>query len=259
MNDTVPTTVKPSGGFIAPAPVTEVEPTAAVRTLTYRLYGGGSLAVPCPAWCTSTHEHDLDGTLHPADLCHEGDEIALSFTTSENEESNILAARIAQYPFSAEGDDSERPHMALMVDAGSGETLGYQSAGEVYATIRRVQNHLIELRKLADQLAEARAEAHAAVNRSIGGQDGEPTWMSLRPDDIQTMPISYLLKAFAAGVVEVEPGETTVDGEISSCHPRDIVLLLPRNLTQPMRERAVRNLLSGHFHQHAPAAVQVQA
>lgn len=256
MNDIVENNVKPSGAIVTP-PATEPEPTTPARTLTYRLYGGGTLAVPCPAWCTSTHEHDLDGTLHPADLCHEGDEIRLSFTTSENEESNILAARITQYPFSAEGDDSERPHMALMADADSGETLGYQTAGEVYATIRRVQNHLIELRKLADKLAEA----HAAVNRSIGGQGGEsrPTWMSLRPDDIQTMPISYLLKAFDAGVVEVEPGETTVDGEISSCHPRDIVLLLRRDLTQPMRERAVRNLLSGHFHQHAPAAVQVQA
>jgi hypothetical protein len=230
--------------------------TTEPRTLTYQLYGGGSLRVPCPAWCTSDHESDLNGQLHPVDLCHEGDEIAISFTTGEGTTERILAARITQYPFCTEGDDSERPHMALMPVKGSGETLGYQSAGEVYAEIQRVRKHLLQLQQLTEQLAEARAEDHAAVHRGAS----RPTWMSLRPDDVQTMPIQYVLKAFDAGVVDLEPDEVGIDGEISSVYEGDIVILLRRDLPQPMREQAIRKLLLGKLYARpTKSAAEVQA
>lgn len=265
MSEIVSTHVKPSGPPVLPSAgmlpgiPTQPAPTEPVpyeltdaalkaligaRTLTYQLYGGGSLSVPCPSWCTSDHASDLNGQLHPVDLCHEGDEIAISFTTGEGTTEHLLAARITQYPFCTEGDDSERPHMALMPAKGNGETLGYQSAGEVHAEIRRVQKHLLELQKLTEQLAEARAEDHAAVHRGAS----RPTWMSLRPDDVQTMPIQYVLKAFDADVVEVDPDEVGIDGELSSVHEDDIVIVLRRNLTQPMREQAIRKLLLGKLH-----------
>lgn len=246
MSKTVPSSVKPSGGLVLPAIPSQPAPVAPAtdRTLTYPLQSGGFLAVPCPAWCTKDHEQDLEG-IHPADLCHEGDQISLSYRTMEGEETTLLAARIAQYPF-ALGDGSERPHMELMPAADDGESLGYLSAVEVHREIRRLERHLVAMQELAEKLAEACADSHAAYHRSLTelGRKPAPTWVSLRAEDVETMPVHYLLEAFDASVVEVEPDEVGIDGEISSVHPGDIVILLRRDLTQPLRERAVRRLLA---------------
>lgn len=246
MNDTVPTTVKPSGGFIAPAP----ETTTPVRTFTYPLLHGGSLTVDCPKWCTADHSGDLSG-IHPGDLCHEGDEIRLTFTTSCNEESDILAACITQFPF-ASGDGSERPHMAFMPDAGSGETLGYQTAAEVNETIARVRRHLDALVELSARLGEACADDHAAHHRSLD-EKGNPLRNrvpSLRDGDIETMPVHYLLDVFEARVVEVEELPDGLFGSVDRIDGQLVVNLL-RRLPQSEREAAVRQMLADLFNTEA--------
>lgn len=249
MSKTVPSFVKPSGALVLPSIPTQPAPVVEAarkvdRTLTYPLQSGGFLSVSCPSWCTSSHEDDLGG-IHPADLRHEGDQISLTYTTIEGEESTILAARIVQYPF-AHGDGSERPHMELMPSADDAESLGYQSAADVHREIRKLESHLRALRGLAEELAEACAENHATYHRSLGelGHPLAKTWQSLWPGDIETMPVHYLLEVFGAGVVEVEPDEVGIDGEVSSVHEGDLVILLRRDLTQPLRERAVRRLLA---------------
>lgn len=221
MSNIVENNVKSSGGFIAP------EPTTPVRTLAYHLRGGGFISLPCPKWCTSSHEDDLDGTLHPVDLCHEGDEISLSFTTNEGERDTILAARITQFPFSTGSDGSELPHMALMPVAGNGETLGYQTPTEVYAEIRRVREYLLKLEQLNGQLVAEFA-------------DPLPAWMSLNADQINTMPMAELLAAFEAVVVEVDK---VPRGGLSILHEEDeqLEVWVLRSLTQKQREAAIRN------------------
>lgn len=252
MSKTVPSYVKPSGAPLLPSIPTQPAPVKAApkadRTLTYPLHRGGFLAVACPSWCTKGHEDDLSG-IHPADLCHEGDEISLSYTTNEGEQATILAARITQFPFSNAGDGSEKPHMAFLPEKGTGETLGYQTAADVYREIRRLEKHLTALQGLAEQLAEAGAEDHAAYHEGLRelGRPVRDRAASLRAGDVETMPVHYLLDVFGAAVVEVEPDEVGIDGEISSVHPGDIVILLRRDLTQPLRERAVRRLLGDVF------------
>ncbi|MEV1054648.1 PE-PGRS family protein [Streptomyces sp. NPDC049887] len=224
------------------------------RTFTYPLLGGGTLTATCPKWCTADHTSDAERGIHPSDLCHEGDEIALEMTTEEGTTDRILAARIMQWPF-ASGDGSADPHMALMPEAGNGEALGYQTPAEVNATIRQVEAHLFALRQLSEQLAEARAVEHAAYVESLNRKahlGPVHAWLSLHPDDVQTMPIAYLMKAFGAEVVEVEPGEVGIEGELSSTGPEDVVIVLPRILTQILRERAVRRLLLSHLLRYQP-------
>ncbi|WP_069627138.1 DUF6907 domain-containing protein [Streptomyces niveus] len=244
MKNTVQKQVKAS---TAPAVEPAPKPApAADRHLTYPLIGGGFLSAVCPSWCTSDHESELQG-MQPSDLCHEGDEISLSFTTQDGETDTILAARIQQYPFSTD-DGSDKPHMALMADAGSGEILGYQTVSQVMQTIRATRNHLVELQGLAERLADATVEEHAAYHRSLDeqGNGAGNRWLSLTNDEIRTMPIPYLLDVFAAGVIECDTDEVPIEGEVDSIHRDDIVIRLPRILPQLMRERAVRNLLAAH-------------
>ncbi|MBT2493677.1 PE-PGRS family protein [Streptomyces sp. ISL-96] len=277
MSNTVQNHVKPSGGLVLPAIPTQptgeaqkpAEAPAADRTITYPLIGGGFMALECPTWCTLDHADDVRDGIHPVDLTHEGDEISIDFTTNEGTQERILSARITQFPFSS-GDASSYPHMALMPDGGSGETLGYLTAAEVYGEIARVRTHLRNLQAMADQLAEACADEHAKFHRSLdqaGRSPGRDKWLSLRPDDVATMPVTYLLDCFAARVVECEPDDIPADmlATLKKGDDGELVVKMPRNLTQPLRERAVRDLFSQHLRNHrpdlftAPAAQRGQA
>ncbi|MFD3521655.1 DUF6907 domain-containing protein [Streptomyces sp. NPDC058653] len=248
MGKTVPNSIvaaveaaeKPSPEIAEPATI----PRPANRTLTYPLLGGGVLSAPCPSWCTADHESDVETGLYPAALQHTGDEISLDFTTEDGGTETILAARISQWPFDDECGDG-KPHMELM-PVGPGESLGYQTVSQVRETIARVRAHLTKLERQVDLLADATAEEHTSYHRSLdelGNISPSPRWVSLTAEDLRSMPVSYLLAAFEAKVVEVETLPDGYWGRLDRIDGQLEVKLL-RSLTQAERASTVRNVLS---------------
>lgn len=226
---------------IAPATFTGQEPAATSdRTISYPLRHGGLLVAQCPDWCVLDHESDLDGRLEPTDLCHEGAPVTLEFATVEGTTARLLDARITQYPFA--GDGTERPYMSLVPDANAGESSGWLSPGEFNSEIRRVEEHLAQLRALGVQLAEARADDHAQFTDHEWFRDGQgQPWLSIENDDIETMPISYLIKVFGITVVEVDDGSRPADKlAVLSGEAGSMTLSFKRCVTQVMREQLTR-------------------
>ncbi|MFF3617712.1 DUF6907 domain-containing protein [Streptomyces sp. NPDC002467] len=246
MSNTVAARVKPAEGD---APQTA--PQTNDRTITYPLVGGGFLAAPCPSWCTSDHSDDVERGIHPGELLHQGDEVALAFELPDGTSTRVLAVRIEQYPFAHDGE-SDRPHACLVPSEDDGECTGYLSAMDLNAEIRRAEKHLFQLRKLSERLAEAAVEEHAGRHQSLAALDRKPnvgTWMSLRLDDVATMPVHYLLKAFAATVVEVDSPDEGALVEHLLAHPDGThTLNLDRRLTQVMREQSTRQLLANRLY-----------
>lgn len=256
MGNTVSATFKPSGGFIpsqptAPDPLESalrsafdqgepcdadgnpiVEQPAEDRTITYPLRGGGFLVEECPAWCIKDHADEIEHGIYAADLTHEGEEVSLSFTTTESERDVVLAARITQWPHSDDG--AQVPYMALLPVADNGETLGYLTPSQVEAHIRKVEQHLQALRRMNERLAAARVENQRANGRS---------WRSLTAGDIEGMPIPALLQAFGLRVIEVGEMPHKVQGFLDRTGEKPAVYLL-RSLPQADRDRTVRQLLA---------------
>ncbi|WP_435239591.1 DUF6907 domain-containing protein [Streptomyces sp. YPW6] len=212
----------------------QAEPATEKQPITYTLRNGGVLVETCPSWCVVDHAPDHDA-LYPEDLVHEGAEIELPTTTVEGSRVSILAARIMQWPHSNDGSGSEVPYMAVRPEASMGEALGYSTPEDVEAEIRRTEAHLKALRDMNARLVEARAEYERQ--------------QSLRPEnltveDVRSLPVSVLLKAFGLKVFEVEgmPNNTLVwlDRREDEVQP---AFYLDRSLTQASRETAVRESL----------------
>lgn len=235
MQDTVQT---------APATFTGQKPAVTSdRTISYPLRHGGLLVAQCPDWCVLDHEDDLDGRLEPTDLCHEGAPVTLEFATVEGTTARLLDARITQYPFANDG--TERPYMSLVPDANSGESSGWLSPGEFNAEIRRVEEHLAQLRALGVQLAEARADDHAQFTDHEWFRDGQgQPWLSIENDDIESMPVAYLLRVFGVTVVEVDVDSRPADQlAVLSGPPGAMTLSFLRSVPQVLREHLVRERL----------------
>lgn len=230
-----------------PSPVnTDTDASTPDRTVTYPLLRGGFLAAPCPSWCTVDHSDDAEQGIHPGDLLHQGDEVALSFDLADGTSTRVLCVRIEQYPFANDGE-SDRPHASLVPADDDGESTGYLSAAELKAEIRRAETHLYKLRQLAERLAEARVEEHSAYYASLG-RDSAGMWAGLSRDDVAAMPVWYLLKAFAVTVVEVDnPDKTILVEELTAHRDGSHTLHLDRALTQIMREQATRRLLANRL------------
>ncbi|MEV1087991.1 DUF6907 domain-containing protein [Streptomyces microflavus] len=203
------------------------------KPLTYQLRNGGVLVETCPSWCILDHVADMEKLGYAEDLVHEGAEIEHAVTSIEGDRSTILAARIQQWPFSTDGSGSEVPYMALRPDAGHAEALGYSSPDDVEAEIKRTEAHLAQLRELNARLVEARAE----YRRRLGLRPE-----NLTVDDVRTLPVAVLLKAFGLKVFEVGgmPDNTLVWLDRGGEQP---AFYMDRSLTQADRETAVRQCL----------------
>ncbi|MFJ5046365.1 DUF6907 domain-containing protein [Streptomyces sp. NPDC088719] len=230
----IPATFKPSGGIVTPpaAEPTPVAPVVEPQPITYALRTGGVLVETCPSWCVLDHADDIQG-LYAEDLVHQGAEIELRTTTIEGSRVSILAAQIMQWPFSTDGSGSEVPYMALRPEASMGESLGYSTPEDVEAEIRRTEAHLHSLRELNSRLVEARAEYH--LRQGLLPEN-------LTVDDVNTLPVAVLLKAFGLKVFEVGgmPNNTLVWLDRGGDQP---AFYMDRSLTQTDRETAVRQSL----------------
>ncbi|WP_432004586.1 DUF6907 domain-containing protein [Streptomyces parvus] len=233
---TAPAAFRQSGAPATPpaAAPTPVTPPAEKQPITYTLRTGGVLVETCPSWYVLEHAPDHDA-LYPEDLVHEGAEIELPTTTIEGSRVSILAARITQWPHSGDGSGAEVPYMAIRPEASMGEALGYSSPEDVEAEICRTEAHLQALRDLNARLVEARAEYHRR-------QGLLPENLSV--EDVRSLPVSVLLKAFGLKVFEVEgmPNNTLVwlDRREGGVQP---AFYIDRSLTQASRETAVRESL----------------
>ncbi|MDW4913756.1 DUF6907 domain-containing protein [Streptomyces californicus] len=238
---TVPASFKPSGGIVTPPAAPDPlesgirsafdqgEPVVEKQPITYTLRNGGVLVETCPSWCAVDHADDIEG-LFAEDLSHEGAEIELRTNTIEGSRVSILAARITQFPFSTDGSGSEAPYMALRPESSMGEALGYSTPEDVEAEIARVEAHLRDLRALNARLVNARAEHERR--------------QSLRPEnlsveDVRSLPVSVLLKAFGLKVVEVGsmPHGVRVWLDRGAVEP---AFFIDRTVPQAAREAAVR-------------------
>jgi hypothetical protein len=233
------------------APVTSTEQAPAVepQTLTYPLKSGGSITVSCPDWCADDHARDIEmGLSHPSDLQHEGAPISLSFDDVDGERETILAARLVQWPFSTDGDTA--PYIDLTPEASTAESLICRNRLELDDQIRRVRAHLNELIRLGDRLAEAQADDHA---RLVAARGTDKPWLSLSRDDLRTMPIAYLLRAFGVRVVETEDiGRKAVVALYGE--PGAMELRVLPDLSQHLREDQTRQaLITWHRSTHGGA------
>ncbi|WP_020117537.1 DUF6907 domain-containing protein [Streptomyces canus] len=225
--------------FIEPQPASDED-----RTLTYPLRAGGSLVHTCPDWCADDHAREIEHGLNdPADLQHLGAPIALSFDDVDGERETILAARLVQWPFAADGDS--QPYVDLTPEASTAESLMCRDRFELDNEIRRVRAHLRRLIEMGDRLAQAQADDHA--RRSPGSR--EP-WLSLTRTDLLSMPIAYLVKVFGITAVETEeigrPGVLALFGEPGAMELR----VLP-DVPQHLREDETRRCLLNRFDRQA--------
>ncbi|MEV7653218.1 hypothetical protein AB0O39_03490 [Streptomyces anulatus] len=225
MQTKVPAAFKNSGAPATP-PADEPQP------ITYALRTGGVLVHTCPSWCVVDHAEDIEG-LYAEDLVHEGAEIELRTNTIEGSRVSILAARITQFPFSNDGSGSEVPYMALRPEASMGEALGYSTPEDVEAEIRRTEAHLRDLRALNNRLVDARAE----YDRRQGLLPE-----NLSVDDVRSLPVPVLLKAFGLKVVEFGDMPHGVQVWLDRTGTEPAVYLL-RSLPQSARESLVRECL----------------
>ncbi|MEU3836105.1 DUF6907 domain-containing protein [Streptomyces microflavus] len=211
----------------------QAEPATEKQPISYALRSGGVLVETCPSWCVLDHASDIQKLGYAEDLVHEGDEIELRTNTIEGSRVSILAARITQWPFSSDGSGAEVPYMALRPEASMGEALGYSTPEDVEAEIRRTEAHLQKLRKLNARLTEARSE----YQRRQGLRP-----KNLTVDDVRSLPVPVLLKAFGLKVFEVGgmPDNTLVWLDRGGDRP---AFYIDRSLTQASRETAIRESL----------------
>ncbi|EGE43166.1 hypothetical protein GTY83_19020 [Streptomyces sp. SID4928] len=234
----VPATFKPSGGIVTQPTAEPVEPSPVVpnaepQPITYALRTGGVLVETCPSWCVLDHASDIEG-IYAEDLVHEGAEIQLRTNTIEGSRVSILAAQIMQWPFSTDGNGSEAPYMALRPEASMGESLGYSTPEDVEAEIRRAEAHLGALRALNARLVDARAEYEH--RRGLRPEN-------LTADDVRSLPVPVLLRAFGLKVVEFGEMPHGVQVWLDRTGSEPAVYLL-RSLPQSARESLVRECLT---------------
>ncbi|MFF3912704.1 DUF6907 domain-containing protein [Streptomyces sp. NPDC001852] len=204
------------------------------RTISYPLRTGGSLTSTCPSWCTTDHSDDVARGINPGDLLHQGDAVSLDYGVDGVEQS-ILQARIAAWPFDADGETT--PYVELVPEGRTGVGRICTSPLELAEEIRRVRGHLRALEELADRLAEAQADDHARDHRG----DLTP-WTSLSHTDLLSMPIAYLLRVFGVTVQEsAEIGDKV--SVVLGGEPGDMLLLVHPSLAQHVREDETRTAL----------------
>lgn len=216
-------------------PQSEQAPATDPRTITYPLKTGGSLTTACPAWCTYDHTDDVARGIDPADLLHQGEKVSLDYSVDGVEQS-ILQARIGQWPFSGDPEESV-PHVEFTPEVSNGLSLYRHNRLELDDEIRKVRAHLNALIELGDQLAEAQA-----VDHTRHAKDAATEWLALGRTDVQSLPIAYLIRVFGVTVVETEDtGRKAVAALYGE--PGAMELRIKPEMSQYMREDQARRLL----------------
>lgn len=206
------------------------------RTITYPLKTGGTLTSTCPSWCTTDHTDDVACGIHPADLQHQGDAIALDYN-ADGVNKSVLQARIGQYPFSGDPDEAA-PYVELTPEGSTAASVYLFNRLQLHDEIRKVRAYLRELLELGDHLAQAQAEDY---DRNM--LDASRTWRVLGRADVQSLPIGWLLRVFGVTVVETED----TDRVALSGVPGAMELRVHPAIPQQLREDEGRRCLLDWF------------
>lgn len=136
-----------------PAQVTAFTPPAPPRMSTVPLWGGATLAMPCPSWCVDAHD---SGREHPVDITHVGEQVSVDLPVHGGQET-FLRAQIVQSPFA----DEDRVPSAILWPSEDGDARQHMTPADLDETIGTLEAYLDRLRVLRTRLVAARDEYEA--------------------------------------------------------------------------------------------------
>lgn len=125
---------------------------------------GQAVTVDCPPWCVASHAETLVAL---SDLCHEGEPAALAaptYSAGAPRTTQVLTARVMQYPFSV-GPDA-RPMLALDA-ADDGETAELPASAAL-AFADQLVAHAERIRRQARHLVPADEPLIGPAARHMG-------------------------------------------------------------------------------------------
>ncbi|MEV4043120.1 hypothetical protein [Streptomyces sp. NPDC049744] len=188
--------------------------------------------IDCPNWCVL--DHTTDRSVFIEDINHEGERRAMSFPSAHGE-TVLVEVYVSQWP----GSEETQPYLAVDVDRevdSYGRTAAMALADQMVA-------FAADVRRLAQTLPDdsprpALSQADEALRQVQADARG---WQSLTGDDVASLPIARLLKAFGVTVVDADVEVTELHGM-----PGRMELRVPAVATLQAREADARRLLAHH-------------
>ncbi|MCP9209312.1 DUF6907 domain-containing protein [Streptomyces sp. NEAU-Y11] len=134
-------------------------------TWTMRTHDGDEHTETCPAWCTTTeiHQRETESTIHPSDIWHQSDHVAMPLVLTESRETYedlVLIADVAVIPHSDE-PEQRIPHVNVQMIGDQDFWTGPMGPDEFGTVIDRLAAHVDQLRAVHARLVQARAEWQA--------------------------------------------------------------------------------------------------
>lgn len=112
-------------------------------TANVRIWGGTSITIPEPAWCTGQHGLNHKHGDHPEDLAHTSAETAVTVTRPSGETETLLSAWIASNPFSS---DQPEPRATIALPSGDIEDLDEAGLDRLAAELHSAARFIEQLR-----------------------------------------------------------------------------------------------------------------
>ncbi|QKV94239.1 hypothetical protein HUT19_22800 [Streptomyces sp. NA02950] len=138
---------------------------AAPPTWTMRTHDGDEHTETCPTWCTTTeiHQRETESTIHPSDIWHQSDHVAMPLVLTESRETYedlVLIADVAVIPHADEAEQ-RIPHVNMQMIGDQDFWTGPMGPDEFGAVIDKLAAHVDQLRAVHAQLVQARADWQA--------------------------------------------------------------------------------------------------
>ncbi|MEU0038472.1 hypothetical protein [Streptomyces sp. NPDC006333] len=193
--------------------------------------------VECPTWCAQDHVEDWNQ--HAVDLDHWAKSTSWD-TDCINQPGDRVLSLDARLHSDPGATDSRLRAAHVLVDDESVEAyltpeMAERTADELIAFAAQLRHLAREAREFNAQASRPRrSQADEALRRVRAGR-----WQSLSIEDIESLPIARLLKAFAVSVVETDGDGTELLGE-----PGAMEFRVGREVGQQLRDREARRLLA---------------
>lgn len=193
--------------------------------------------VECADWCTL--DHVANWNHHAVDLDHWGTDSRWDTDCINQPGEGVLSLDARLHSDPGATDPRLRSAHVLMDDesvtAFLTPEMAERTADELIAFAAQLRHLAREAREFNAQASRPRrSQPDEALRRVRAGR-----WQSLSGEDIESLPIARLLKAFAMSVVEVDGDGTELAGE-----PGEMELRVGREVGQQLRDSEARRLLA---------------
>ncbi|MGW4975444.1 DUF6907 domain-containing protein [Streptomyces mirabilis] len=194
--------------------------------------------VECPTFCSDNHVKDWNQ--HPVDLDHWGPLDAGWDTDSIHQPGDRLLALDARLHSDPGATDPRLSAAHVLMDDESVQVyltpeMAEKTADELIAFAAQIRHLARQAREFNEQASRPRrSQADEALRRARASK-----WQSLSRDDIESLPIVRLLKAFGVTVVENGGSSVELAGE-----PGDMQLRVGHDVRQQQRDSEARRLLA---------------